>query len=331
MRNGRIQAQLIEDLLDVSRIVANKLHIELGRFDLAAVAQAAADTVRPAALERGVELDLVLESMPCEMVGDAGRLQQVVWNLLSNAVKFTGAGGRVVLRVARTRELAEAQVIDQGMGIAPEFLPHVFDRFRQGESSMVRSAGGLGLGLAIAHSIVSLHRGTIAAASDGEGHGATFTVRLPVGGPDGGELDVSALGSITGSLRLIVGGATRLDGVRVLLVDDERDALDLHAEFLRQAGADVTEARSVTAALASMGEATFDVLVSDLTMPNEDGYALMRALDERAARLPAIALSAHATLGDRDRALAAGFRFHMTKPVAENALIEHIRQLARPH
>ncbi|HZS35539.1 MAG TPA: response regulator [Polyangia bacterium] len=335
VRNGRSQAQLIEDLLDVSRIVAGKLKIEREPLELQAIVAAAIDTVRPMALEKKIALEASVGCGQCELRGDAHRLQQVVWNLLSNAVKFSPPGSAVTVALdARGGEFV-LRVRDSGMGIAREFLPHVFDRFRQAEGEAHGGRSGLGLGLAIAKHIVEQHGGAIAAESEGVGRGAEFTVRLPrseVAAPAASvesELDLS--GPITNTMATVPKPVEppRLDGLRVLVVDDETDARDLVAEFLAQAGASVTAASGVPEALERVGAHEFDVLVSDLSMPQQDGYALLAALNERGIDLPSIAISAHVSTEDRGRALEAGFEMHLAKPFDERALIDLIARLPR--
>ena len=321
-RNGRLQAQLIEDLLDVSRIVAGKLRIDPQPIDLAAIAQAAADTVRPLALDRGVELALHIGRAPFEVVGDAARLQQVVWNLLTNAVKFSSAGGQVELSLRQAGDHAEVVVKDRGMGIAPDLLPLVFERFRQGEGALVQKERGLGLGLTIAQHLVVLHGGAIFAESAGEGRGATFTFRVPVAGPTKGMAGPTRASSSSGNLRAVA-ELPRLDRLKVLLIDEDRDARDLYAEFLRQAGAEVTVTAASAEARALIESCRIDVAVVGVPV---EGGSLAAFLAER--RVATIALSAHATVADRERSIAGGFRAHLAKPVAERALIEEVANVA---
>jgi PAS domain S-box-containing protein len=305
-RNARRQARLIDDVLDVSRIVSGRLGLELAPVDFGQVIEAAIDTMRP--LIDAKRLDLrVRGDCGGTVVGDAHRLQQVVWNLLSNAVKFTPAGGRVELAMERDASQCTITVSDTGAGIAPDFLPLVFERFRQEESGSARRFGGLGLGLTIVRHLVEMHGGSVDAHSDGPGRGATFTVRLPLAG----ERVVRAVA------RDAAGGTPgpRLDGVRVLHVDDDPDARGFVSEVLRRAGADVRMADSADEVLAVLEKFEADVLIADLEMPGEDGFALLRRVREAGHRLPAIAMTAHSSVEDRVRALAAGFRQHVPKPV----------------
>jgi signal transduction histidine kinase len=337
-RNARTQARLIEDLLDVSRIIAGKLTISLGRVDLAAVARRAAETVAPVAADKQVTIEVVVERGEHELVGDGSRLLQVMWNLLSNAVKFSPAGSRVLLTLSPRGNDLQLAVSDEGEGIASEFLPHVFERFRQADHGGTRQHGGLGLGLAIAARIVELHGGRIIAHSDGLGRGATFTVRLPtrpraerapVPVPGAERSGPIATGSATGQWRTVVSATPRLDGIRILFVDDEEDARELLAHVLGNAGGEVRVAGSATEALELLDQERFDILVSDIGMPGEDGYSLMRKVAERRSLLPAIALSAFTSVQDRERALAAGFKTHLPKPLDAHALISFVDRLAR--
>ncbi|MBY0232241.1 MAG: response regulator [Gemmataceae bacterium] len=314
-RNTRAQAQLIDDLLDVSRIVTGKLRIESKPVDLAGVLQAALDTVRPAAGAKGVALSLRAEG-PCLTTGDAMRLQQVAWNLLSNAVKFTPRGGRVEAGIQRVGTWWELRVRDDGSGIDPDLLPHVFERFRQGDSSTTRQHGGLGLGLAIVRHLVELHGGTVSAESDGEGRGAAFRVLLPVAAvaPAQAEAPPVPLGEIR--------------GLRVLVVDDEADAREMVSFVLAGAGAEVRTCAGAEEALACLDGFAPDVLVSDIGMPGQDGYALLRQVRERGSLVPAVALTAFARAEDRMRALAAGFQMHAAKPIDPAALAHAVRALA---
>jgi signal transduction histidine kinase/CheY-like chemotaxis protein len=323
-RNTRAQARLIDDLLDVSRIVTGKLLVEARPVELADVAAAAVDAVRPAAAARGVSLNVQLDPAGGPVRGDATRLQQVAWNLLSNAVKFTPAGGRVEVRLLRADSHAELVVSDNGQGISSALLPFVFDRFRQGDSSSTRRHGGLGLGLAIVRHLVELHGGAVTAESAGETRGATFRVRLPI-------LTVqSAPPEIRAEKRESAHGA--IAGLRVLVVDDEADAREMLGVVLRQAGAEVTTAACAGEALDLLDRMTFDVLVSDIGMPGEDGYELISRLrarpEERGGLAPALALTASARGEDRLRALAAGFQLHTAKPINPGELLAAVEALA---
>ncbi|HEX8072565.1 MAG TPA: PAS domain S-box protein [Pyrinomonadaceae bacterium] len=324
-RNARAQTQLIDDLLDVSRIVSGKLRLHVQTLQLAPVIAAALDTVRPAAEAKGIELFAAVEPDVPSVFGDADRLQQVVWNLLANAVKFTPRGGAVRVALARRGALAELTVSDTGQGIAPEFLPYVFERFRQGDAAPARAHAGLGLGLAIVRHLVELHGGVVAAASAGEGRGATFTIQLPAG-PD---VDESAARAVA---RAAAPATATLQGRHVLVVDDDADACELLRLTLTKSGARVTIAHTAADALAALAREAPDLLVSDIGLPETDGYALIRAVRARAAqpggaRLPAVALTAYARPEDRAHALAAGFHAHIPKPVEPTALVAILADL----
>lgn len=314
-RNAKSQAQIIEDVLDVSRIISGKLRIDLRAVDLAPAARGAVEAVRPLAEAREIKLETYFEPELGLVLGDVDRMQQVVWNLLSNAIKFSSKGGRVELRVERTEAATRIVVRDAGKGIDREFLPHVFERFRQADSSASRAHAGLGLGLSIVRHIVELHGGTVRAESDGKGKGATLTVEVPLlAQPRPAEARISQPISPEGP---------RLDGLKVLVVDDEPDTRELIAMILADQGADVTTASSVAEAMKSLLASRPDVLVSDIGMPGEDGYALIRkvrALEDDLARIPAIALTAYARADDARKAFLAGFQMHVAKPIEPAAL-----------
>ena len=331
-RNARMQARLVEDLLDVSRIIAGKLAIERKPNDLAAIVRRAAETVAPQANDKRVGLELVIEPGEHEVLGDAARLQQVVWNLVSNAVKFSPEGAHVELALGRAGEDQLLTVADHGSGIDRAFLPYVFDRFRQAEHPGTRQSGGLGLGLAIAQRIVELHGGEIRAASEGPGQGATFTVRLPSRTRDAVPMPIvhkEQTGPATGQWQPIALPTPRLDGLHVLFVDDEPDARELVTMVLTDAGASVRAAGSADEALTLIDHERFDVMVSDIGMPGEDGYSLMRKVAARQEPLPGIALSAFTSAQDRERALSAGFTTHLPKPLDAPALIAFVERLAK--
>ncbi|HTO96875.1 MAG TPA: response regulator [Myxococcales bacterium] len=321
-RNARVQTQLVEDILDVSRIIAGKLRVNVQKTDLHAVARNALDAVRPAAEAKGVQMASELIAGSAEFCGDPDRLQQVIWNLLSNGIKFTPREGRVTLRIERVRSDVRIAVSDTGAGIRGAFLPHVFDRFWQADSSITRAQGGLGLGLAIVRHLVEVHGGTVQAQSDGEGKGATFTVRMPVRAvaPEAPKPDRTN-GSDPVSLPeppLIA--EKLLLGVDVLVVDDEPDARELVAAVLARCGAEVRTAASVEEAVGRIVERRPQVLISDIGLPIEDGYALIRRVREIDPLLKACALTAYATPEDHRRALAAGFQAHVVKPVDPSEL-----------
>jgi signal transduction histidine kinase/ActR/RegA family two-component response regulator len=330
-RNAKAQGQIVDDLLDVSRIITGKLLLEVQRVDLGPVVHAALDAVRPAAEAKEIRLTARLDPLAPAAAGDPNRLQQVIWNLLSNAVKFTPRGGRVEVGLARAGSQVEIEVSDIGMGIPADFLDYVFDRFRQADSSTTRTHGGLGLGLAIVRHLVELHGGTVVATSPGPGQGATFTVRLPAAVP---AEEMAALAPIPGSAGSSGSAADNggsLAGVEVLLVDDEKDVREILPAILGRYGASVRTAASAAEALRSLVRFGADVLVADIGMPDEDGYALIRqvrALDGAIAAIPALALTAYAAEGDRQKALAAGFAIHLAKPVAPAELAAAVARLA---
>jgi PAS domain S-box-containing protein len=317
-RNAKIQIQLIDDLLDVARILRGKLALNVHPVDLAVIVEAAIETVRLAAEAKSIQIQTHFMGDVGQVVGDSGRLQQVVWNLLSNAVKFTPSGGRVEVTLEQLDLQAQITVSDTGKGICPAFLPYVFDYFRQADSSTTRKFGGLGLGLAIVRHIVELHGGTVQAASPGEGQGATFTVRLPLLKDKGERIrndDYSLYSSPD---------VSPLTGVRVLVVDDEADTRELIAVILQQAGADVTTVASAEEVLQTLAQSKIDVLVSDIGMPEMDGYMLLqqlRTLPSEQAKIPAIALTAYAGELNQQKALAVGFQRHLAKPVEPNDLV----------
>jgi PAS domain S-box-containing protein len=326
--NARRQAQLIEDLLDVSRIITGTVRLQVASVDLVEVVRASVDVVAPAAEARHIALS-VEGARELTIRGDAPRLQQIVWNLLSNAVKFTREGGAVTVRLEERHGAGVITVSDNGIGIAPEFLPYVFDRFRQADSGPTRAFGGLGLGLAIVRHLAELHGGTVTASSPGEGQGSAFTVTLP-------GLDARAIAAQPRSVAAMVEpprGGVDLNGVRVLLVEDEADTRELLSLALAGYGACVRAAGSVPEALAALDAGPADVLVSDIGMPERDGYALLdevrRASTPEVAGLPAIALTAYAKHEDRAQALAAGFQAHLAKPLEPLKLARTIRALVR--
>ncbi|MBC7970768.1 MAG: PAS domain S-box protein [Verrucomicrobia bacterium] len=322
-RNAKLQTQLIEDLLDISRILQGKLALKLDAVDLAATIEAAKETVRLAAESKSIAIQTELEPTARSLLGDANRLQQVIWNLLSNAVKFTPPEGQVHIALAYSATEAQITVQDTGKGIAPAFLPFVFETFRQADGTITRTFGGLGLGLAIVRQIVELHGGTVLAESAGEGLGATFSVRLP--------LRATAL-PMSQSCEL-VDQPLSLQAVRVLVVDDETDTRELLTFILEQAGAKVTAVSSAAAALAALLETMPDVVLSDIGMAEMNGYSLMRQIrslrPEQSGHIPAIALTAYAGEYNQRQAIVAGFQQHLSKPVEPEALVKAIAQLLR--
>ncbi|HET9227231.1 MAG TPA: response regulator [Thermoanaerobaculia bacterium] len=330
-RNARAQAQLISDLLDVSRIITGKLRLELKPVELPRIIEAALDSVRPAADARQIPIRVTIHSGVGPLVGDPDRLQQVVWNLVSNAIKFTPQGGSVEVRLAQRDGQAEIAVQDTGAGIRPDFLPYAFDRFRQAESSTTRQHGGLGLGLSIVRHLVELHGGTVAVESEGEGKGATFTVRLPIRlGVDSGTMTERRQRSAEEIPALV--SSRLLEGLHVLVLDDEPDARDLLVTAIEQCGARATAVANVPDALAAVDREVPDVLVSDIGVPGEDGYSLIRKLrargPDRGGKVPAAALTAYARSEDRIRALSAGFQTHLAKPIDSGELVATIAALA---
>ncbi len=334
-RNARVQAQLIEDLLDVSCIITGKLRLEIRPVEPVAVINAAIDAVRPAADAKHVSIKTVLDPWAGIVSGDPDRLQQVLWNLLSNSIKFTPKDGSVQIRLERVNSHIEITVGDTGKGIAPEFLPYVFDRFRQADSTLTREHGGLGLGLAIVRHLVEMHGGTVRADSEGENRGATFTVTLPLRAihhqeeesPEPQHLETSVM-----TADVAFNCPPDLKGVRVLVVDDEEDARRLLDAVLGQCDASVRTCASVAEALSEIKEWKPDVLVSDIEMPSEDGYALIRKVreleSEQGGKLPAVALTAHARAEDRMRVLSSGYQMHVPKPVEPAELAVVIASLA---
>jgi signal transduction histidine kinase/ActR/RegA family two-component response regulator len=331
-RNATALKQIIEDVLDVSRIVAGRLRLNVKPVDLPTILHESCATMMPAADAKGVRVEAAIDPLTPSVPGDADRLQQIVWNLLSNAIKFTPCGGTVQLSLSRVDSHVEIAVSDTGHGIASDFLPFVFDRFRQGDATFSREHGGLGLGLAIAKQLVELHGGTIDVASDGLGRGATFTVKLPlmiIRGATSEHRPHEHPGADRRPPSLEI--APRLDGVHVLAVDDEPDALNLLRSVLEGAGATVTTSGSGPAALDAVRQQAPDVMVADIGMPGMDGLQLIRAirqLDEPLRSTPAAALTAYARSQDRITSLASGFQMHLVKPVDPLELIVALSELA---
>jgi PAS domain S-box-containing protein len=335
-RNARVQTQLIDDLLDMSRIISGKVRLEVQRLNLADVVTAAVATVRPAADAKEILLHSSVEDNACFVTGDPGRLQQVVWNLLSNAIKFTPRGGRVRVDMRRRPDprddAVEIVVTDSGIGITKEFLPHVFDRFRQADASTTRRHGGLGLGLSIVKQLAEMHGGSIAVRSDGPGTGAAFTVALPM--TSAPELQSPADLRPRAINFMLNDDATEptLAGLNVLVVDDEPDARELVSRLLADRGARVRAVASARDAVATIDDDPVDVIVSDIGLPGEDGYALIRKVRSRdpghGGKVPAIALTAYARPEDRTRAILAGYQVHLTKPVEPSELLANVASLA---
>ncbi len=327
-RNATAQARMIDDMLDMARIATGKLRLDMRPVDVVKVVLAAVDVVMPTAHAKQIALRTQLDPRTPNIVGDQDRLQQVIWNLLSNALKFTDAGGVIQVRVLLNGKFVRIVVSDSGHGIREDFLPHVFERFRQADASSSRRHGGLGVGLSLVHDLIELHGGTVRGHSDGEGKGATFTIDLPTAPAQGIDDDVEGEGREE--------SMASLADVRVLLIDDETDARDLSQAVLEQCGADVKAVSSSAEALSALREAPPDlrphVIVSDLGMPTEDGYQLMRrirALDAELGRIPAVAVTGYATSDDVERAFDAGYQRHISKPMDPVAFVATVAELAR--
>lgn len=331
-RNAKSQARLIEDLIDISRIVAGKLRLEMRPVDLGGTIEAALAAARPAATARSLALDVLVDSAAGLVQGDPDRLQQIVWNLLSNAIKFTPVNGRVRIGLRRLEAGVEIRVSDSGKGIEPDFLPHVFERFSQADSSSTRHYSGLGLGLAITRHLVELHGGQIEASSEGEGHGATFTVRLPLTPP--ADAAARALGQSdtrAGVSAPIAELSRTLEGITIVAVDDDPDARLLMEMVLKLCKAEVTVLSNANDAFEALQRIRPDVLLSDIEMPGQDGYSLIRRVRALPAgeggETPAAALTAYARMEDQVRALEAGFQYHLPKPVEAARLVELVEKL----
>jgi CheY-like chemotaxis protein/two-component sensor histidine kinase len=336
-RNARAQAQIIEDLLDMSSIISGKVRLEMRKVDLASVIEASLNAVRPAAETKGVELKVAVDTSSGPVRGDPNRLQQVFWNLLTNAVKFTPKPGCVSVKLGSEGSQLKVTVADDGEGIDQAFLPYVFERFRQADASTSRRHCGLGLGLSIVKQLVELHGGSVTAFSYGKGKGSTFTVKLPVMAVDVESVESNGQSHYASRFASDQADAyappADLEGVRVLVVDDEPDARSLIERLLEDCEATVTTAGSASEALEHVVREPPDVLLSDIGMPKEDGYSLMRRirrLSGEASRIPAIALTAYARSEDRTKALQAGFQIHLTKPVEPAKLIATVARLVKP-
>lgn len=330
-RNARAQAKLIDDLLDMSRILSGRLRLDVQTVNIVEVVEAALDAAEPGAAAKKIRMVRVLDPLSGPVTGDPMRLQQIVWNLLSNAVKFTPTAGKITVTLERINSHVEISVSDSGEGILPEFLPHVFDRFRQQDSSTMRKHQGLGLGLSIVKQLVELHGGTVRANSAGLGQGATFVVSLPVAAAhrEVREREVT----VPVEPPPVSEGVPTLLGTRVLVVDDDTDARELLRSILAQRGASVRTAGSASEALAQLDSRVPDVLVSDIGMPGQDGYGLIREVRlrprEKGGHIPALALTAFARSDDRRRAISAGFHMHLAKPVEPAELVTVVASLAR--
>ncbi len=324
--NAKAQAQLIEDILDISRIINDKLRLEKRVLSISEIVEAAADAIRPLADQAHLSVAYTVEAAELLVDADPGRLQQIITNLLTNAVKFTPTGGRIDLKLTRAHSFASIEISDTGKGIDRHFLPYIFDRFKQADSSNTRQQGGLGLGLAIVRHLVEIHGGIIRAASDGVGKGTTFTVLLPVVAVDtrGGEKPYD--------VNRILPESQTLKNLRILIVDDDDSAREMIALTLRKFGAQVDSASSVEMAVAYLERGFPHLLISDIAMPGADGYELIKAVRkmevDHARRIPAIALTAYASVQDRSRAMELGFHLHLSKPIEPIQLIRAVAALA---
>jgi signal transduction histidine kinase/ActR/RegA family two-component response regulator len=333
-RNAQAQNKLIDDLLDISRIITGKLRLDVRPVDLAGVLEAVIDALRPTAEAKSIRLQAMLDPQASPVSGDADRLQQVIWNLLSNAIKFTPKGGRVQVRLERINSHVEITVSDSGRGISAEFLPQVFDRFRQADGTSTRKHGGLGLGLSIVRQLVELHGGTVGVESDGDGQGSTFVVQLPQMVARSSQTDADARARrhpTAGGNGVSFDCPPSLQGLRVLVVDDEPDTRLLLRTVLERCGSEVATAGSAADAIAAFAQSRPDVIISDIGMPGEDGYELIGKLRAAEAgsggRVPAIALTAYARVEDRVRALNAGFQVHVPKPIEPVELLAVVASL----
>ncbi len=330
-RNAKSQAQLIEDLMDVSRIISGKMRLDIKPIAVTAIVKAAIDSVRPAAEAKNIRMEMLIDPAADKLSGDEGRLQQIIWNLLSNSVKFTPSGGTVQVTVSRKDSFTQISIHDTGEGISPEFLPHVFDRFKQADASTTRKHGGLGLGLAITRNLTELHGGTIEAESEGEGRGATFTVRLPTSAEVSPVRSVESESKDAANEASAISDPPSLTGIRILAIEDDPDSRELLRVVLEGFGAAVATASSAREGLAAMSGWRPAVIVSDIGMPDEDGYTFIeqvRSLDaSQGGNTPAIALTAFARVEDKTRALEAGYQMFAPKPVQANELAKMVARL----
>jgi signal transduction histidine kinase/ActR/RegA family two-component response regulator len=330
VRNAEAQKLLIDELLDISRIIIGKLRLDVGPVQLAPMLESIVDGMRPAADARNIQLRTALDQSLDPIFGDPDRLQQVFWNLLSNAIKFTSQGGKVLVRLERSDSNLEITISDTGQGIARELLPYVFDRFRQSDSSSSRTHGGLGLGLAIVRQLVELHGGTVSAESPGEGEGSTFKVRLPVRSVRQ-EPDDRANSVVKIPDEVSTKPVPSLDGMNVLVVDDDWDSRELVTVVLKASGAEVVSVTSAIEALRELALRRFDVLLSDVGMAEMDGYALISQIRqlpaERGGTIPAAALTAYAGIENQRRALSAGYQMHIPKPIGPSELVTAVARL----
>ena len=333
LRNAQSQNQLIGDLLDVSRIISGRLRLNIKPFQFSSVLEAALQVVRPAADAKSIRLESFLDPATGPVAGDPDRMQQVFWNLLSNAVKFTPKGGRIQIRSQQVNSHVEVTVTDNGKGIDRNLLPLIFERFRQGDSSTAREHGGLGLGLAIVRHLIELHGGVVTARSEGEGKGAEFVVEIPISiAAESAKLEEQGQDGRAASASSVA-GMPSLEGLRILVVDDDADAREVVSAILSQAGAEVATASSAPQAIDLVDRWVPNVLISDIGMPQEDGYQLIRKLrarlSDKSARIPAIALTAFARPQDRLKALSAGYQMHVPKPIEPIELVTVVASLTQ--
>jgi PAS domain S-box-containing protein len=326
-RNVRIQTQLIEDLLDMSRIISGKIRLDVQTVELSEVLHATLEAIRPAAEAKQIRLERIIDPLAGPVSGDPSRLQQVFWNLLTNAIKFTPKGQKIQVVAERVDSLVQISVSDTGEGILPEFLPRLFDRFSQADGSTTRKHGGLGLGLSIVKNLVELHGGTVHARSAGEGLGATFVIRLPLRAAKAQTQEVPPPQRGATSVPFDR-KALSLHGVKVLIVDDEPDARDLVQRFLSECGANPAVAASAVEAQRVLAAFAPDVIISDIGMPEQDGYEFMRAVRDRGYKMPAVALTAFARAEDRIRSIQSGYQMHLPKPVDPAELVAIVASLA---
>jgi signal transduction histidine kinase/ActR/RegA family two-component response regulator len=331
-RNARVQAQLIDDLLDMSRIISGKLRLDVQRVELPSVIQAAVEVVQLAADAKGVRLEVVVDPIAGPVTGDPNRIQQIVWNLVSNAIKFTPRGGKVQVTLERVNSHVELSVSDSGQGIDPEFLPHVFERFSQADASATKRHAGLGLGLTIVKNLTELHGGSVRAKSAGLGKGSTFIISLPISVVRSLNVDHNRQHPATPIETAFV-SSPDLAGINVMVVDDDLDALELVKCVLEGCKARVTGCSSAAQCLDLLPESRPDVLITDIGMPHEDGYSLVRSLralpKEKGGETPAVALTAFARSEDRRRAMLCGFDMHVSKPVEPGELVAVVARMAR--
>lgn len=330
-RNAQSQQRIIEDLLDMNRILSGKVRLEVERVELGPILEAAMETVKPAADAKNIRMHAVLDGLPKLVHGDPQRLHQVFWNLLNNAIKFTPRAGRIEILLQRVNSHFEVAVSDNGVGITEDFLPYVFDRFRQADASSTRTYGGLGLGLAIVKHLVELHGGTVVAKSAGPGRGSTFAVMLPIAALKEGEGTHGR--APAPSTEIPHRSLPQLSGLSVLVVEDDEDSRDLLARTLKNAGATVTTACSADEALLKFGTSATDVIVSDIGMPEKDGYTFIETIRSKSAKdggkVPAVALTAYSRVEDRVRALCAGFQILLPKPADSSELVVTVAALAK--